>query len=346
MYLGRTSAEKLASLMRLGSSKFAPPTRGYYVRKGLPMPIMFLLFLLFTVATVAGAIVWLSSSKERPASSYDTYVRGTARLVTLVLLLVTVILLVLSSTTMVTTKRVGVVTEFGKPSSEPLDNGLHFKAPWAKVTEFDVAKQVDEFTGGDHCVNVRMAGQTTACVSAVITWRAVSSEANSLYQDYKDFEKVRSTLVKNNVKSTLSEVFSTYNPLAQVAKGDEIAETPDVSAYADDVKSALQVAVGDEVEIVSVTTPYISYDDTTQARINELQAEVANTRIAEQRKLTAEAEAAANAELAESVGNDPNVLVSKCLDILSALAKDGKSLPNGFSCWPGAETPPVAIGVK
>lgn len=319
------------------------------------MPIMFILALVALVATVVLTIVWLNQPKPDTKKSTDddrsyysrptTTDRSTYRMAAQIALVATVLLMGLSSVTMVSTKTVGVETEFGKPSGEPLDNGLHFKAPWAKVKEFDVAKQVDEFTGDD-CVSVRMAGQTTACVSAVITWRAVSSEANSLYQDYKDFAKVRTTLVKNNVKATLSEVFSTYNPLAQVAQGEKIAETPDVSGYADDVKSALQVAVGSEVEIVSVTTPYISYDSTTQARINELQAEVANTRIAEQRKLTAKAESDANGELAESVGNNPNVLVSKCLDILNTLAKDGQALPNGFSCWPGTNTPPVAIGTK
>lgn len=319
------------------------------------MPIMFILALVALVATVVITIMWLNQPKPETKKNSEegrdyysrpaTNNRSTYRMVAQIALVATVLLTVLSSVTMVSTKTVGVETAFGKPSGEPLSNGLHLKAPWAKVKEFDVAKQVDEFTG-DSCVKVRMAGQTTACVSAVITWRAVSSEANSLYQDYKDFDKVRKTLVENNVKATLSEIFSTYNPLAQVAQGEKIAETPDVSGYADDVQSLLQTAVGGEVEIVSVKTPYISYDDTTQARINELQAEVANTRIAEQRKLTAKAEATANAELAESVGNDPNVLVSKCLDILSTLAKDGKTLPNGFSCWPGTGTPPVAIGTK
>ncbi len=320
------------------------------------MPILFILALLVLIVTVVLCIIWLNQPKpvaakdndedrsysySRPASTY----RREYRIATHIALVVTVLFLGLSSLTMVSTKTVGVVTSFGKPSGAPLDNGLHVKAPWKKVHKFDAAKQVDEFTG-DKCVSVRMAGQTTACVSAVITWRAVSAEANSLYQDYKDFEKVRSTLVKNNVRATVGQVFSTYNPLAQVAEGAAIAETPNVNGYADDVQQALQAAVGNEVEIVAVTTRYISYDKTTQARINELQAEVANTRIAEQRKLTATAEAAANKELAQSVGNDPNVLVSKCLDILSTIAKDGTALPNGFSCWPGTSVPPVAIGTK
>ena len=181
-----------------------------------------------------------------------------------------------------------------------------------------------------------MAGQTTACVSAVITWRIVPNEANALYQDYKDFERVQQTLVGNNTTATLSKVFASYNPLAQVADGKAVAETPDVSGYAESVKSALQTAVGTSIEVVSVTTPFIKYDESTQKRVNDLQAEVANTRVAEQKKLTSQAEAEANRELSASVSNDPNVLVSKCLDLLSSVAQSGQPLPNGFSCWPGA----------
>ena len=37
--------------------------------------------------------------------------------------------------------------------------------------------------------------------------------------------------------------------------------------------------------------------------------------------------------LADSVTNDPNVLVSKCLDLVN----EGKSLPAGFQCWPNTD---------
>jgi len=316
------------------------------------MPILFILAMIALIVTVVLVILWLNQPKatvkdndEDRSYSYSrhphTY-RREYRMAAFIALFVSALLLGLSSLTMVGTKTVGVVTSFGKPSGTPMNSGLHLKAPWAKVHKFDAAVQVDKYEG-DKCVSVRMAGQTTACVSAVVTWRIVQSEANVLYQDYKDFERVQQTLVGNNTTATLSKVFASYNPLAQVADGKAISETPDVSGYGEQVKTALQSAVGTSIEVVSVTTPYIKYDDTTQNRVNELQAEVANTRIAEQRKLTATAEAEANDVLAESVGQNPNVLVSKCLDLLNTLAKDGKALPNGFTCWPGTSVPPVAV---
>jgi hypothetical protein len=61
--------------------------------------------------------------------------------------------------------------------------------------------------------------------------------------------------------------------------------------------------------------------------------------VAEQRAKTAEAEARANEILAESVSNDPNVLVSKCLDS----ARWAAISPLG--CWPSTpDVPTVPCG--
>lgn len=84
-----------------------------------------------------------------------------------------------------------------------------------------------------------------------------------------------------------------------------------------------------------MTIPVINFDQETQDRINRYQTEIGNTRIAEQRKLTATAEAAANSILAKSVSDQPNVLVSRCLDTLNEMVSRGQAIPVGFSCWPG-----------
>jgi len=72
--------------------------------------------------------------------------------------------------------------------------------------------------------------------------------------------------------------------------------------------------------------PLVNYDEATQSRINALNVEKANTRVAEQRAKTAEAEARANEILAASVSDSPNVLVSKCLDA----ARRGQYQPAGL----------------
>lgn len=59
------------------------------------------------------------------------------------------------------------------------------------------------------------------------------------------------------------------------------------------------------------------------------------TRIAEQRAKTAQAEARANEVLASSVANNPNVLVSKCLEA----AREVGISPLG--CWPSSNVVPT-----
>lgn len=312
------------------------------------MDIWFIVASVFVVVTVVLSVLWLNSPKgyEGSESSESSWVqdpRAAWRRATQIVGAFALVFALIASMTIVGTKTVGVVTVFGKPTGTPLTSGLHFKAPWAQVHMFDATVQVDKYEG-DTCVNVRMAGQTTACVSAVISWRIVPEEANTLKQDHRDFDRMRQNLVINSVEATLSSVFSTYDPLARVTDGQEVAGTEDVSGYADHVLEQLQAEVGSGIEIVKVTTPFIQYDATTQNRLNELQAEVANTRVAEQKKLTATAEAAANAELSASVSNDPNVLVSKCLDLLSVVAQSGQPLPDGFSCWPGGASTAIAVG--
>src|SRR3546814_634740 len=87
---------------------------------------------------------------------------------------ITVIFLLISVLTIVPTKKVGVVTTFGKPTGT-LSNGLHLIAPWDKVTEFDAAIQTDKHddqraeadvsNDQSKCTRVRIGNQSTACVS-------------------------------------------------------------------------------------------------------------------------------------------------------------------------------------
>ena len=110
-----------------------------------------------------------------------------------------------------------------------------------------------------------------------------------------------------------------------------------------------------EVNMEALTISYIDFSKTTEERINDLQAEVAKTRVAQQQEETAaaqrtqaEAEAAAQAKanqvLAGSVSNDPNVLVSKCLDTLNAMVQAGQPIPAGFTCWPSSNNGTLVFG--
>jgi regulator of protease activity HflC (stomatin/prohibitin superfamily) len=243
-----------------------------------------------------------------------------------------ILVVIFSSTTIVSARNVGVVTTFGRPSGT-LGNGLHVIAPWQKVTEMDGTIQIDNHTG-EMATTVRLGNNSTANVDNSVRWRIQPAAADELYLDYRDFENVRDNLVTRELRAALNEVFSAFDPLSAAN-----TEGPNVQALGDDVAEKLRAKVGGQIEIINVIVPLVNYDSATQDRINALNVEKANTRVAEQRAKTAEAEARANGILAASVSNDPNVLVSKCLDS----AREAAISPLG--CWPGTQVVPTVPAV-
>jgi len=121
-------------------------------------------------------------------------------------------------------------------------------------------------------------------------------------------------------------VFSDLDPLAPVN-----SDGANVQALGDQVGRD----VTDQIEIFNVIVPLVNYDEATQDWMNAVNVEKANTRVAEQRAKTAEAEAKANEILAASVSNDPTVLVGKCLDA----AREAHISPLG--CWPNTTAVPT-----
>lgn len=155
--------------------------------------------------------------------------------------------------------------------------------------------------------------------------------------DYKTFDSIQSNLVDRNLRASMNEVMAKYNPLSSVEDADKASGAGDLNSLSTQVRESLERKVGADIEVKSVTIPIINFDESTQTRIDELQAEIARTRVAEQRQDTAEAERRANEILDRSVSD--NVLTSKCLDIVE---RSGQS-PLG--CFPGASGQPI-IGAK
>ncbi len=233
----------------------------------------------------------------------------------------------------VPTKEFGVVTSFGRPV-RTLSNGLHLKAPWERVVTIDAAIQTDNHTSDGHsCINVRIAHQATACVDTSIRWRIKDSATDSLYQNYRDFANIRDSLVTRDLNAALNAAFEDYDPLSVDDNGN--ATTPPLATLSAQVTQAMQQQIGTQIDVLSVIIPVVNFDANTQGKVNALLAQVAQTRIAQQAIKTSQAQAQANKVLAGSVSKDPNVLVSKCLD----LVETGKvTLPAGFSCWPSGSS--------
>jgi len=243
--------------------------------------------------------------------------------------LVGLLFLVFASTTIVSTKNVGVVTTFGRPT-DSLSNGLHLKAPWSKVTELDGAIQINHQSS-----EVRLGNNSKAGVENSVQWRITPDKADQLFLDYRSFDSIKDNLVSRQITASLNEVFASYNPLNSVGGGapDATAKpSEDLNTLADKVLQDLRKRVDGKVDIISVIIPIVNFDEQTQQKLDAYQQEIGNTRIAQQKQLTATAEATANDKLRASISNDPNVLVSKCLDIV----KERGQSPLG--CWPGTTT--------
>lgn len=294
---------------------------------------MSVLFAFAIFLFVIAAVVGLVGVGMRVLSADGTDARDTAPIVliaSLVIGAVGLLLSAISSYTAVGTQDIAVVTSFGKPV-DALSNGVHWIKPWQKVTTLDGAIQTDSHTNdGRDCVKVRIAHQATACVDVSIRWQIKLTAADALFRNYRQFDHIRDSLVTRDLNSAMNDQFETYDVLAINNEG--VSTAPPASAIADKVLKEMQQKIGDQIDVLSVIIPVMHFDDSTQGRINALQAQIAQTRIARQAEQTAIAQAAANRALAASVSNDPNVLVSRCYDLLAEAINKGYQLPAGFSC--------------
>lgn len=254
--------------------------------------------------------------------------KSIARTTGAVIALVGMTIITMAMTVVVPARTVGVVTAFGKPTGT-LSNGLHVVKPWEQVEKMDASLQTNRYTG-DNSIGVRLANQSEARADASIQWQLREEDAEQMYLDYREFERIQHDLVDREFRASVNAVLARYNPL----DADAIAEGGiDLNGYAEDIKDDMQKRMGDAVEVRSVALPIINYDEETQRKIDQLQTEVANTRAAEQSKNTAREIAEANEILRKSLS--PEVLSQRCIE---AAEKVGAA-PVG--CIDGADTTPL-----
>lgn len=281
-------------------------------------PTMWITLILLIVAGIAVIATPIAPREDRHIPLLTAAIAGVFAL----------IFGIFASITTVGTRQIGIETTFGRPNGSTLSNGLHFKAPWANVTEMDGAIQIDQHKG-DNRIKVRLGNSSTADADVSVRWQIKQEATPELFVQYKTFDNVRTNLVTRNLQVALNEVFATFDPLAP--KNLDQSPLPELSEQA---RKILASKVGTQVEILDVAVPTIDYDEGTEQKINQINQSRAATSVALQDQKTAEAQARANEILSSSVSRDPNVLVSKCLDI----AKD-KGI--ALLCWPTPVMPTV-----
>lgn len=251
-------------------------------------------------------------------------------------ILFAILLLFLSCIRTVGTKEIGVPTTFGKVGTKHYSAGPHLVWPWVKLHEMDGAIQTDDHLN-KACFQVRISNQQTGCAEVSMQWRINPKWVDYDYQNYRSFSHLTTQLVDRKLFSAVNTALAGYNPLNTVATTTKKNPLP---GFQNTIYRLMKQKVRDIngeklIEILNVQLPIVHFDPETQSRINQLQQQVALTKIAGQTKDTNKAKAAANTALATK-SLTPAVLTSRCLDSLDAMIKARQAVPAGFSCGLGA----------
>lgn len=286
---------------------------------------MLFLVVLIGIALIAGFIA--TGFKESRLYGIGTIILG-------------LIVLLFMSTAQVSPKNVGVLTSFGKISERTLNPGLSVIAPWQVVTEVDGTIQSLSFDEGNE-IKAKIADGSEVGIRGKVRWEIMPENANELYASFRDEDptsKYSSDVIMPTLQAKIQKSLEDYNPIAQVKAGDANQSfNPDYSKMSSDIMNSVNEELANKGlgQIESVVISYVSLSPETQAKLNDFVSATGETRIAEQRKETAKAQAEANKILSNSVSNNPNVLVSRCMDTLADAVEKNYSLPAGFSCWSG-----------
>lgn len=244
------------------------------------------------------------------------------------------ILIALTVVVQVPVRNVGAVDAFGRPTGT-VTNGLHVTFPWETVTVYDATVQtlVMEGDGKDEKPrqNVRiMNGTATAGMDVVVEWRIDPTvDIQSLHKDWRNFESLEARVVKPRLATSLNAVFESYDPL--IAQREKGATPISLGTMEPKLKAELQAALPKEILVRNVMIAFVQYPPNVQKALDDMQVELANTQVALQQKLTAEAQKAAIETLA-SAKMTPEAFAQQCLIVTERLAQQGKPISAAWTC--------------
>lgn len=251
-----------------------------------------------------------------------------------ILLGITFIVLAFSTIVIVPTKNVGVVTAFGRPTGT-LHNGIHVVAPWESVTDYDATIQ----TLSTSDMHVRMVnGTATANVNVTLNWR-LEGDIQQIHLDWRSFDRIEKFVVFPRLQDALNKEFSSFDPLVSLKQSGGTAIS--MSEMEKRVSERLQAAMPHGVFIDHLQIPLVVYPAVVQDALNAYQKELANTQVALQQKITAQAQKDA-LDILSQVNMSPEAFLQQCLIMTERLAQQGKQISLTWSCVPGA----AGIAVK
>lgn len=245
------------------------------------------------------------------------------------------------SITTVDARSVGIQTSFGRYSGT-LEPGFQLTAPWSDTEEFTTRLQTADLEG-DQGVPVTFSGGGSGKVNATFRWSISDDQgdggAKALWEKYRDFETVQTTLVLREGRDAVLNVANDYTPNDARTKQDVIG------AAIRDRLTANLAKYGVVVDSVSVLS--MPLDERTQASLDKIvaaQNDVERAK-ADNQRAKIDAETVQLREKAGALSAEANLRY--CLDIVNAwdVAKNG-ALPATFNCGLGGGTPVIVGGAK
>lgn len=261
--------------------------------------------------------------RKATKGSKDEMPFGMALVAPVILIVVTMFF----SFTTVDARAVGIQTGFGRYYST-MDNGLHFKAPWTKVEEFKTLIQTTDLEG-DQKVRVTFKGGGGGDINATFRWSIKDDQSNNgakaLWEKYRTFDAVASSLVYRDGKDAILNVANDYTANDARTKQDVIGK---------EIEERLEKRLdkyGIIVDSVSVTS--MDLDSKTQSSLDKVVSAQNDVERAKADKERAKIDNETIKLREKSGALSPEANQRYCLEIINAneVAKNGP-LPATFNC--------------
>lgn len=274
------------------------------------------------------ALVFLAALAGVVFSKDDKFVPAA---VAAVVFVVGVITTLAFSATTVDSRAVGIETSFGKYQAT-VDNGFHLVAPWASVEEFSTNVQDLDLT-----VPVSFDGGSSGEVKMTALWAIEAKDAQELWKDWKDFDRVRDRLVGPATRTAAAAAFSAYTP-------DTAKDGANRVTIQDAIDKTLEELESSGVDVRSIQITEVKLGDRAQAAVDRIVEATANTQRAQEEQERAKIDAETARIQAET--QTPETIQRRCLEILNNwdASKNGNA-PALLNCNFGAtDQTPVIIG--
>ena len=250
-----------------------------------------------------------------------------------VLLGIALVVLALATIVIVPTKNEGVVVAFGKPTGT-IHNGIHLIAPWESVADYDATIQTLDMSGNDETptLHVRMVnGTATADVNVTLNWR-LEGDIQQIHIDWREFAHIQKFVIQPRLQDALTKEFTSFDPLVALKEtGGKPISMTDMEVR---VAERLQHNLPAGIFVDHLQIPLVVYPPIIQDALNAYQKELANTQVALQQKITAQAQKDA-LDILSQAKMSPEAFQQQCLIMTERLAQQGKQISLTWSCVPG-----------